>query len=80
MKLENQGLKFLKRRKMIHKVHDDLAINFPFVPDMIQAYKFGLCTLCEQEKEANPDFDNKSCPHCRKETKIMHWVSKNIGK
>jgi hypothetical protein len=58
------------------KVCDSLSINFPWVPDMIQAYKFGTCILCKAEKEKNNKFDSKDCPHCEKETKKMCWVAR----
>jgi len=60
---------------MIHKVSEELAINFPWAPDMIQAYKFGLCVLCEKEKKEDSKFSNTDCPHCRKLTKMMCWAS-----
>jgi hypothetical protein len=62
----------------IHKVCDGLAINFPWIPDHIMAYKFGLCFLCKEEKKHNSNFDNKGCPHCVKETKIMAWAKGKI--
>ena len=63
---------------MIEKVSEDLAINFPWAPDMIQAYKFGLCQLCEMEKKEYEKFDNSTCPHCRKLTRCMTWA-KGMG-
>jgi len=54
---------------MIEKLSDGLAINFPWCPDFITAYKFGLCILCEKEKLEDDKFNNSSCPHCKKLTK-----------
>lgn len=61
---------------MLEKVSEGLVINFPWDPDMIHAYKFGLCQLCEIEKKKDNKFDNSTCPHCRNLTQVMHWVSK----
>jgi hypothetical protein len=61
---------------MIEKVSDTLAINFPWIPDMVQAYKFELCVLCEEERKIDPDFDNKACRHCARKTKMMCWTAK----
>lgn len=58
---------------MIEKITDGLAINFPWVPDLIQAYKFGSCVLCLEEKKINPKFKSDGCIHCKKETKMMVW-------
>jgi len=52
---------------------EGIAINFPWCPDLVQAYKFGLCLLCEQEKLVDNKFDNSSCPHCQKLTKCHSW-------
>ena len=49
-------------------------INFPWVPDMVQAYKFGLCELCEKEKIRDKKFDNSMCPHCKKMVKCFSWM------
>ena len=57
-----------------NKVSEKLAINFPWEPDMIQAYKFGLCVLCKEEKQKNEKFDNSKCPHCQKESRTMFWA------
>jgi hypothetical protein len=64
----------------IIKVSENLAINFPFIPDFIQAYKLGLCSLCKIEKDIDKNFDNSQCPHCKKETKMMCWSSRNNNK
>lgn len=59
---------------MIEKISEDLSMEFPFEPDMIQAYKFGLCQLCEKERSRDRKFDNSTCPHCKNLTKTMWWV------
>jgi hypothetical protein len=74
-----KSLTLTLRNRMLEKVSEGLAINFPWCPDMIQAYKFGLCVLCEKEKQQDDKFDNSSCHHCRKLTKMMCW-SKGFGK
>ncbi len=58
----------------IIRVNDDLAINIPFIPDMIQAYKFDKCSLCEEEFIKNKDFNNKGCPHCLKNVRTFCWA------
>jgi len=49
-------------------------LKFPWVPDMVQAYKFGMCELCEKEKSSNQKFDNSTCPHCKKHVKCFSWM------
>lgn len=46
-------------------------ISLPFAPDyvMYHAYKFEMCSLCEEEIKIDPKFDNSKCPHCKKLTK-----------
>lgn len=52
------------------------TLCLPFKPDIITAYKIGLCELCDKEKKKNPSFDNSGCPHCKKHDKTIHWSMK----
>jgi len=62
----------------ILKVSDAYAINFPWIPDMIIAYKYEMCSACEIELKNDANFSTKGCPHCAKKTKMMHWAKGNV--
>ncbi len=52
-------------------LHKPEYLNLP-LPDIVMytAYKFGICPLCEEEKEKDEKFDNSKCIHCSKKTKM----------
>lgn len=47
---------------------EEYTITFPWIPDSVTAYKFGICILCEKLDKPIED-----CPHCKRVIKCFQW-------